>query len=55
MPIIYEVAKEIIKRKPKILGLSVQSCSHAFNEELAKVIKKEMPSIIIVVGNIYPG
>ena len=50
MPIIYDVAKEIIKTKPKILGLSIQSCSHAFNEELAKIVKKQMPSIIIVVG-----
>ena len=50
MPIIKKTADEIILKKPKILGLSLQQCNESFTKKLVELVKKKLPSIVIVVG-----
>ena len=50
MPIIKKTSDEIILKKPKILGLSLQQCNESFTKKLVKLVKKKLPNIVIVVG-----
>ena len=50
MPIIVEAAHEIVRAKPKVLGLSVQQCSEAFSRKLVNLVREQLPDIVVVVG-----
>lgn len=50
MPIIVEAADELVRVKPKILGLSVQQCSEAFSRRLVNLVRERHPDIVVVVG-----
>ena len=49
-PILNETIEEIKKKKPKIVGLSVQGCNTPFSKILVKKIKEFDKDIIILVG-----
>ena len=49
-PIIFETADKILEANPKILGLSIQQCSHALSRDLVVYLKKKNPDIKIIVG-----
>ncbi|WP_298254073.1 radical SAM protein [Bradyrhizobium sp.] len=50
MPIIVEAANEIVRAKPKVLGLSVQQCSEAFSSKLVNLVREQLPDLVVVVG-----
>src|SRR5258708_3703544 len=50
IPIIDEAAAEVIRARPKILGLSIQQCSEAFSRQLVQRVKAALPETIILVG-----
>lgn len=49
------LARDILKRQPKVVGLEVMSCYEANARELARTIKERNPNIIIVVGGYHPS
>jgi hypothetical protein len=50
MPIIVEAANEIVRARPKVLGLSVQQCSEAFSRKLVNLAREQLPDLVVVVG-----
>jgi radical SAM superfamily enzyme YgiQ (UPF0313 family) len=50
MPIIVEAANEIVRAKPRVLGLSVQQCSEAFSRRLVNLVRERIPDMVVVVG-----
>lgn len=50
MPIIEEAAEQVVKARPKILGLSVQQCSEAYSRRLVNLVRERLPDIVVVVG-----
>lgn len=49
-PLIEEAAAAVIEARPKILGLSLQQCNEALTRELIRLVKAELPEIIVIVG-----
>ena len=49
-PILNETVEEIKKKKPKIVGLSIQNCNTPFSKILVKKIKEFDKDILILVG-----
>ncbi len=49
-PILNETIEEIKKKKPKIVGLSIQNCNTPFSKILVKKIKEFDKDILILVG-----
>jgi len=50
MPIIEEAASEVIRVRPKVLGLSIHQCNEAFTRELVNRVKAALPETLIIVG-----
>jgi radical SAM superfamily enzyme YgiQ (UPF0313 family) len=50
MPIIVEAANEVIRAKPRVLGLSVQQCSEAFSRRFVDLVREQIPDMVVVVG-----
>ncbi len=50
MPIIAEAADELVRVKPKVLGLSVQQCSEAFSRRLVNLVRERHPDVVVIVG-----
>lgn len=49
-----DLKKELIKFKPSIIGISVMTKTFAQSIEVAKVCKKELPDVEIVLGGPHP-
>ncbi|WP_119421653.1 B12-binding domain-containing radical SAM protein [Desertibaculum subflavum] len=49
-PIIEEAANEIIRARPRILGLSIQQCNEKCSRLLVNKVRAGLPDIVILVG-----
>ena len=49
-PFISDIIDQIVDAKPKILGMSIQSCNVAVSTLVAKIIKARSPETLIIVG-----
>lgn len=49
-PLLDEFIEEVVRARPKVLGLSIQGCNEAAAREVAIGVKARLPEIVIVVG-----
>lgn len=54
-PDLESLAKTILERQPKVVGLEVMSCYESNARELAKRIKEKNKEVIIIVGGYHPS
>lgn len=49
-PLLNELIDEVVRARPKVLGLSIQGCNEAAAKEVALGVKARHPDVVIVVG-----
>jgi radical SAM superfamily enzyme YgiQ (UPF0313 family) len=49
-PIIEEAAAALVRARPKVLGLSIHACNETMSRELIRLVREQLPEIIVVVG-----
>ena len=51
---IHQTIKEIVKKRPDIVGISANIITASAANQIAKRIKEQLPSLLVIVGGPYP-